>query len=109
IGVAVAGRHVLRLAALAVAIRHHEQVLPLVLDVAVPVAIEELGEDLGLDRVLLGLFLPLLVGGVAVGVGLLRILGVDSGDERDPFAVARPDGIARLGGDVGQLVGLPAV
>src|SRR5437899_949325 len=55
IGIAVARGDIFRLAALAVVERHDEQMLPLVADVFVPMAIEKPGEDLGLDRVLLGL------------------------------------------------------
>src|SRR5262249_10866301 len=65
ISVAVAGCHVLRLAGLAVVQRHHEEVLPLVLDVGIPVTVEKLFEHLRLDGTLVNLFLSLLVRGVA--------------------------------------------
>src|SRR5262249_12960144 len=106
IGVAVAGRHVLGLSeVLACAAGwvkgDNEQVLPLVLDVLIPVAEEQLGEDLGLDRVLLGVFLALLVQLVALVEGFLRVLRPDRRDERNVLTVGRPDAGAGFCSDVG--------
>src|SRR5262249_35395173 len=83
--------------------------LPQVLDVTVPVAVEELRDHLGLVGGLLVLVLALLVGLVAFLELLLGVLGVDGGDEGDLLAVARPDRVVGLGADGGQLPGLAAI
>src|SRR5262245_44712922 len=83
--------------------------LPLVLDVLVPVAKEQPLEDLGLDRVLLRFLDALLVEGIAFGKGFVRMLRPYRGDEGDLVAVARPDAGRRAGADRRELFRLAAV
>src|SRR5262245_38493765 len=83
--------------------------LPLVFDIFIPVAIKELRKYLGLDRTLVHLFFAFLVQLVAFLVRLLGVFGPHCRDEGDLLAVARPDAVTRIGGDVGDLPGLAAV
>ena len=79
---------------------------PLVAGVAVPVAIEQVGEDLRLD-------FARGQGCVAVDVALVaypivcwsdcRTIRVDGGGKNHGVAVGRPEGVIGFGGDVGQL------
>src|SRR5206468_10665391 len=87
----------------------NKQMLPLVLDPLIPVAEEQLRENFGLNRILVALLLAFLVEGIALGEWLLRILRIDSRHEGDPLAVRRPQRVAALGGDRGQLTRLAAV
>src|SRR5262245_60235432 len=80
--------------------------LPQVLDVTIPVAVEELVEGLRLDGVLLLFFLAFLVLCVALLERLLGVFGIHSRDESDVRAVARPDGVAGSRADRRQLPGL---
>ncbi len=82
-----AGREVARNAAVG---RHQEQVAVLAVEVVVPVAKHQLGEDLGLHLRLGLLFVALLVAGVVVAVG------IDRRDEQDALAVGRPQCRRRL-------------
>src|SRR5262245_6968294 len=82
---------------------------PFVFDPFVPVAVEELGEDAGLYRVLFHLLFPLLVQGVAFLKRLIGILRPDGRDEGEVLPVGRPDAGIRASRNVHDLPGLAAI
>src|SRR5205807_7494104 len=88
--------------------RHDEQVLALVFDPFIPVAVEQLAEHASLDGIVGRGFLFLLVLLVTLGVRCVREFGVDGGDEGDPFAIRRPLAGAGLAGDRRKLPSLAA-
>src|SRR5438132_12186763 len=104
-GVAVAWRHVARLAPGG---RQDKQMLPLILDPLIPVPEEELVEDPRLDRILRLLVDPFLVERVALSIRLAGMLRPDCRHERNRLAVARPERVARLRGNGRQLARLAA-
>src|SRR5262249_46282112 len=94
---------------LAVVPRQDEQVLPLVPDVGVPVAVEQPREHLCLDGGFGGVVHPLLFWLVGLLEGVLGGFGGEGGGEGGVVAVGRPQAGGRLGADGRELAGLAAV
>lgn len=105
VGVAIAGGGVV--AVLSVG-RDDEEMIALIADVAVPVAVEEFGEGFRFHGVLFdrlvffGIFL------VALSEGKLAEFGIHGANEGDVLAVAAPDGGFGTCAEVGQLRGFAA-
>jgi hypothetical protein len=76
-------------------------VLPAILDVAIPVAIKQLGKYAGLDRVLVGLLLALLIQSIAFFKRFVGKLRKNGGDECNVLTVGRPKTVADSGTKVG--------
>src|SRR5580698_4224117 len=81
----------------------------LVAGVVVPVAIEEVGEDLRLDLAggegLVAAGVAVVSGG-EVGCGDGRAVGIDGRGEDDRLTVRRPLGVVGFGGDACELSGI---
>src|SRR6516225_7848926 len=69
---------------------------------------KELGKYPRLDRTLGRFLFAFLVEGIALGIGLGRILRVHGRHKSDPFAVGRPDAGTCVAGDARQLPGFAA-
>ncbi len=82
---------------------HHEQMLSLVFDVAIPMAIEELGKYLCLDRMAFDGFHLLLIQLIALGEGLGAELRIDGRDKGDALTIGRPNWRGRFGTDRGSV------
>src|ERR1035441_9150999 len=80
--------------------RDEKQVAVLAIEIMVPVAKHELGEDLGLYLRLGLFFVALLIARIVLAIG------IDRRDEQDALAVWRPESTRSLGGDTGHLARL---